>query len=288
MKNVVIALFLFGSFFANAQVSLNDYKYIIVPKRFDGFKDENKHQTSTLIKHLFTKKGFKTVYDDALPNDLNENRCLGLTVELEDDSSMFNTKTTLQLKDCNGAVIMTTKEGKSKEKEFKAAYREAITEAFGSFDTIYHSYTPKNEESEPVTVSFKNDVKSLDENKKEAKNKPDMAVVKQKATIEEQRYESIEPVASNITKAKPQEGAGVTQATKVSEEVLYAQEIENGYQLVDSTPKIRMKLLGTSMTDYYLVESDAQKGVVYKKNDAWFFEYYQDGELTVQELNIQF
>jgi len=288
MKNVVIALFLFGSYFANAQVSLNDYKYIIVPKRFNGFKDENKHQTSTLIKHLFTKKGFKTVYDDALPTDLNENRCLGLTVDLEDDPSMFSTKTTLHLKDCNGAVIMTTKEGKSKEKEFKAAYREAITEAFASFDTIYHSYAPKNEEPEPVTVSFKNDVKSLDENKKEAKNRPNMAVVKQKATTDEQRYKSVEPVASNITKAKPQEGAGVTQATKVSEGVLYAQEIENGYQLVDSTPKIRMKLLGTSMPDYYLVESDTQKGVVYKKNDVWFFEYYQDGELTVQELNIKF
>ncbi|WP_273565925.1 hypothetical protein [Maribacter halichondriae] len=286
MKNVVIALFLFGSYFANAQVSLNDYKYIIVPKRFDGFKDENKHQTSTLIKHLFTKKGFKTVYDDALPTDLNENRCLGLTVDLEDASSMFTTKTTLHLKDCNGAVIMTTKEGKSKEKDFKAAYRESITEAFGSFDTIYHSYTPKSEEPAPVTISFKNDVKSLDENKKEAKNKPNTAVVKQKATTEEQSYKSVEPVESNITKAKSQEGDA--QAIKVSEGVLYAQEVENGYQLVDSTPKIRLKLLGTSMPDYYLVESDTRKGVVYKKNDTWFFEYYQDGQLTVEELNIKF
>ncbi len=286
MKNVVIALFLFGSYFANAQVSLNDYKYIIVPKRFDGFRDENKHQTSTLIKYLFTKKGFKTVYEDALPSDLNENRCLGLTVDLEDGSSMFSTKTTLLLKDCNGAVIMTTREGKSKEKEFKAAYKDAITEAFGSFDTIYHSYTPKNEEPAPVTISFKNDVKSLDENKKEAKNKPNIEVVKQKATTEEQTYKSSEPIASNIKKAKPQDG--IDQTAKLSEGVLYAQEVENGYQLVDSTPKIRLKLLGTSMPDYYLVESDTQKGVVYKKNDIWIFEYYQDGQLKVEELNIKF
>ncbi len=100
---------------------MNDYKYIIVPKKFDGFKKENEHQTSTLIKHLFTERGFNTVYDDALPAELNSNRCLGLLVVLDDQSSMFSTKTTLRLRDCNAVEIMATGEGKSRIKEYKAA-----------------------------------------------------------------------------------------------------------------------------------------------------------------------
>ncbi|MGB3151109.1 MAG: hypothetical protein WBB27_10635, partial [Maribacter sp.] len=78
MKTILISLFLIFSYLCSGQSNLNEYKYIIVPTKFEGFKYENQHQTSTIVKHIFTEKGFRAVYDNALPQDLNLNRCLGL------------------------------------------------------------------------------------------------------------------------------------------------------------------------------------------------------------------
>jgi len=316
MKNLISALFLFGSFLALGQTTLNEYKYIIVPKKFDGFRNENQYQTSTIIKHLFSQKGYNVVYDDALPNDLNSNRCLGLTTALDDDSSMFSTKVILHLKDCNGAVVMSTMQGKSKEKDYKMAYTEAIKEAFRSFDIISYSYKPKNEEQDQVTLNFKNDVKKLEKETRVAKNEPKKGVI-QEATTERQTYEDKTPVESNFNKAKDTSEKIVKQvasaddqsyesrepvssemkkaaqedilfSSKKAEGILYAQELTNGYQLVDSTPKIKLTLQKTSMKDYYLANAETKNGVVYKRDGSWFFEYYEGDGLIVEELNIKF
>ena len=307
---------MFGSFLAIGQTSLNEYKYIIVPKKFDGFRNENQHLTSTTIKYLLTQKGYNVVYDDALPNDLNSNRCLGLTTVLDDTSSMFSTKLVLHLKDCNGAIVMTTMEGKSKDKEYKAAYGEAIRKAFKSFDMINYNYKPKNEEKDEVSISFKNDVKTLDETKKVAKNETKKGVVIQEATPEKQTYKDKSPVESDYKKAdqakktvdqvatteeqsykntepvpseiKKTNEANVTVSSKKSDGVLYAQKLPHGYQLVDSTPKIKLLLYKTSIPDHYLAKSEDLNGLVYSKNGEWYFEFYAGEELMVEELTIKF
>ncbi len=304
-----------------SQAQLNDYKYIIVPKRFEGFKSENQHLTSTLVKHLFSKKGFNAVYDDALPPDLFANRCLGLMVHLKDDSSMFTTKTILALTNCEEKEVFATLEGKSKQKEYKDAYQEAITEAFQSFNTLYYSYSGKSETKEPITVSFKNDVKTLKENseiEKPNSNRPMETVVQQEATQERQTYRSSEPVDSDYKKGgevsgkvPPQETTTEAQSIKAMEpvpsdikkvdhsedqatsnasliKVLYAQEIPNGYQLVDNTPKILLKIFKTSVPDVYTAENEQGNGVVYKKDGTWFFEHYVADKLEVEELHIKF
>ena len=99
-----------------SQQNLNAYKYVIVPKKFDAFKKENQYKTSTLIKFLFTKNGFNAVYDDALPEELENNRCLGVLVSVIDESSMFTTKTALELKDCSSKKVYDFWIGSSKEK----------------------------------------------------------------------------------------------------------------------------------------------------------------------------
>ena len=164
MKNFFIYIFLTCFFLGHSQTDLNDYKYVIVPKKFDVFKKENQYQTSTLIKFLLTKKGFNAIYEDAIPEDLNENGCLGLRVALIDNSSMFSTKTEIQLKDCNRQEVFSTKVGTSKMKDYKGAYNEAIRRAFSSFDGITYDYVPKidTNNDKPDTVSFKNDVKKLE------------------------------------------------------------------------------------------------------------------------------
>jgi len=274
---IIVLLFVLGLNFS-AQAQLNEYKYIIVPKKFAAFKGENKYQTSTLVKFYLTKYGFNVVYDDALPMDLATNRCLGLVAEIIDNSSMFSTKVNIALTDCKNVEVFRSMEGISKLKEYEEAYKQAIKEASISFSGMNYHYEPKkeSEKEEPVTISFKDDVKSVEE-------MPKKNVVEQKATTEEQIYKSVEPKPSNIVKAVEE-----TQAQPAPKGLLYAQPVESGYQLVDSTPKVVLKLQQTSMENVFLTKYNGKSGLVFQKDGKWFLEYSEDGKKLVEELNIKF
>lgn len=295
------------------QAQLNDYKYIIVPKKFDDFKKENQYQTSTLIKHLFTQKGFKTAYEDDLPLDLVANRCLGLTVYLVDNSSMFTTKASLKLEDCLGKEVFATQEGKSKIKDFKDSYNEAIREAFNSIMALNYVYSGKGENTGPVTVSYKDDVKQLGAGTGQASQpKNSNAMVEQQATTENQLYKDRRPEPSDFTKGEEKREMVKQMATREQQRfedktpqatdksvvpvanaksrkgVLYAQEMENGYQLVDSTPKIVLRLQKTSVPNYFIAKGDDASGTVFEKNGTWYFEYYVGEKLVTEALDIKF
>ncbi len=314
MKSSIFTIVMVGIFASQAYAQLDDYKYIVVPKKFDIFSEVNQHQTSTLVKYLFSKKGFTTVYDDTYPDDLNSNRCLGLYVSLGDESSMFMTKTFLILKDCKGREVFMTQEGRSKSKIYKDAYNEAITEAFESFDTLNYSYSGKGERPEPVTLNFKNDVKSLGEGKVDTvshTDKMDKAVQLREATKDRHIYKSVEPVDSDYVKgndtiSNPDDGSadsgksgkaadgeksigqGFTMKELGDVGILYAQEIVNGYQLVDSTPAVRLKIFKTTLPDVYMASMGQGNGLVYRKNDQWLLEYYEGDKLLLEELDIKF
>jgi hypothetical protein len=274
----VLIVLMFGSA-ANAQ--LNDYKYIIVPKKFEEFRSENLYQTSTLIKYYFEENGFNAIYDDEMPVDLAGNRCLGLTVDLIDESTMFSTKLAIALIDCNNQEVFRSLEAKNRIKEYKEAYRDAIQNIFVSFAGMDYAYEPKEEVEEPATivVSFRDDVKSVKEESNEH-------VLEQKATTEEQVYKSIEPKPTNIVR----ESNPTTEADQVSlpEGLLYAQPIENGYQLVDSTPKVVLRLESTSMDNVFMTTYMGNNAVVFEKNGKWLLEYSDNGQKVQKELQIKF
>ncbi|MBC30990.1 MAG: hypothetical protein CMH48_09095 [Muricauda sp.] len=288
MRNIalVLVVFLMGGAMAFAQFS--DYKYIVVPKKFAAFKNENQHATSTLVKYLFDQQGFNVVYEGDFPDDLNRDRCLGLWVRLWDDSNLFVTRTTLAFEDCENNLIFQTAQGRSKLKEYRASYEEAIRGAFASLKGMTHNYVPKEkkEGTDAVTLNFDNDVKSLEkEAAKDLENKSSQ-VVEQKSTIEEQLYKSKEPVASTMVK---KDTAGSNTGKSASKaDILYAQPIEKGYQLVDTTPKVRYKLQKTSVPDVYLVVDDDKNGIVFKKDGKWFLQYEDDDQDVMKELNIKF
>ncbi|WP_125221138.1 hypothetical protein [Maribacter algicola] len=296
MRTFILILAISCGNLISAQANLNDYKYIVVPKRFDAFREANQYQTSTLVKYLLSERGFNTVYEDTLPKDLASDRCLGLWVYLLDDSSMFTTKTTLVLKDCNGADIFETQQGKSKIKEYRSAYNEAIREAMQSFKGVEYQYTGDQAPKETVTLNFKNDVRTLKNKEisermepkgintdkvqqKAPKNQNPM--VMQEATMENQSYKNFEPVASNI-------GSKNESQISVNGEIWYAQEIANGYQLVDNTPKVRMKLFKSSNENMFMAQSEDKSGMVYQKEGQWIFEYYEGEKLIQEPLNIKF
>lgn len=249
---------------------LNSYKYIVVPAKFKDFKNENQFRTSTLVKYLFTNEGFNVVYDNNLPAELEEDPCLGVKVELMNESGLLRTRTRLALRDCHGVAVMTSQEGITKTKDLEQAYREAISESFGSFRGLNYTYEPADEEvktAEPITVSFKNDIKSLE-------SEAETAIVKEDRAVSE----TAETLETPVQPAPPSVG---------EKGILYAQPVDGGYQLVDTTPKVVYTLKSTSAPDVFLVNKDGKSGVIYKNEDKWFIEMDEKGGKAV-ELNIKF
>ena len=251
---------------------LNSFKYIIIPVKFQGFSSDNQFRTSTLVSYLFTNEGFTTVYSNNLPDDLKKNRCLGARVELVDNSGLFKTKTQLSLTDCSGVLVMMSQEGETRTKDLEQAYREALSESFGSFRGLNYKYEPLNEEqdqtSDTVTLNFKGDVKSLE---------PEVDSNTSSSETEKTSDEKI----VETTSAK---SVGNQES---SDDILYAQPIEGGFQLVDNTPKVVYILKSTSVPEVFMVNTEGKNGVVFKNEEKWFIEIDEKGS-KAKELNIKF
>ena len=76
------------------------------------------------------------------PEDLLQNPCLALTVEMADDSNLFTTKVSLELENCQKKVVYTSKTGTSKEKDFQPSYQKALRDSFTSIENLNYSYNP--------------------------------------------------------------------------------------------------------------------------------------------------
>lgn len=80
-----------------------------------------------------------------------------------------------------------------------------------------------------------------------------------------------------------------TKITENSSGVFYfAQPITNGFQVVDTEPKVIMKLYNTSQKNVFMAVKGAINGTVISKNGQWFFEYYDNGNLVSEPINLKF
>src|SRR3954469_17302679 len=103
MKNLLVAVLICMSFTTWSQQTgveaINNYKYVIVPSKF-SFLKKDEYQLNTFFKMYFEKYGFKAFFDtDLLPPEAAGDNCNKLFADLESQSTMFNTKTTVVLKD---------------------------------------------------------------------------------------------------------------------------------------------------------------------------------------------
>lgn len=218
--------------------SVNDYKYVVLPNKFDFQKADNQYNLSTLTKMMLEKYGF-TVYfeDDQKPDELALDRCKGMYANVEKVSGFLSTNVIITIKDCKGVVLFTSQTGKSKEKDYKVAYNEAFRKAARSFEGINYSYKGSTATSAQTVT-----------------------------TAETSPVAAVNPIAGQ----------------------LFAQPIPNGYQLVDTTPKVVLRIYKTTKADSYTAISDKNNGLVFKKGDDWYFEYYENDQLRSEKLNIKF
>ena len=259
MAKKLFFLLFFGVFISNAQQSLNDYKYVIVSKRFDFQKTENQYQLNDMVKFLFEKYNFNVVFDGDYPEDLYRNKCLGLKSKIVDESSMFVTKLKVELRNCQDDLLYTTDVGRSKQKEYRATYQEALRNTFKSFSGVNYQYKPSGVTQKPVTPK----VPSVPEPKKPA---PPVKTVKETPTVIKKPIEKEVPAASYTT--------------------LYAQPTSIGFQLVDTSPKVIFQIYQTSKDNIYLIKD--KNGLFYKEGNIWIAEYYANEKLVKENYLVKF
>ncbi|MDB2385689.1 hypothetical protein N9V96_04380, partial [Polaribacter sp.] len=172
----------------NAQVEkLNQYKYVVVSSNFNFLKQADQYQTSSLTKFLINKTGIPTYLDsDVLPGEYSVEKCEGLYATVTEDSSMFTTKCSIVFNNCYGQLVYATEFGKSREKEFKKAYHEAIRNAYGFIADYVYNYEKKEKTKELPTIG-EGFVKKNTQNEKE--EKPDVTLEKLYAQAKDNGYQ---------------------------------------------------------------------------------------------------
>ena len=104
--------------------------YVVVPNRFSFQKEDNQYQLGSLTKFLLEKEGFKVYFENEVPQELLNNACDGLRADLKNTSGLMTSKLQLVLIGCKGKEVYTSEVGKSREKEYRKSYQEALRNAF--------------------------------------------------------------------------------------------------------------------------------------------------------------
>ncbi|MBW1657626.1 hypothetical protein GSY47_19780 [Flavobacterium quisquiliarum] len=241
-------------------VSLNDYKAVIIPLKYDFMKTDNQYRLATLSKQNLNKAGFEAFYtNEQLPEGYTD-RCQVLYIDVVKDNAFLVTKLFVQFKDCYGQVVYTSEVGRSKEKEYELAYKESLENAFKSVYALHYKYSGNT-----VVVSRTNT----------------QAQVPTKVTAE--------TLAAAAPVAATQVVAVAPSPDLKDPNLLYAQPTESGYQLIDKTPKVVMKLLKTSQPNVFMAIKDNVQGSLILKNDGqWYFESYQNDKLVSEKITVKF
>jgi hypothetical protein len=252
MKKLLFLLLFLASSLSFAQ-SLNDYKYAIVPSKFEFLKEKDQFRLNTLTKMLMEKFGFVTYFDsDILPSVVAENNCNKVYVDVKSNGNLFVTKLTVVLKDCKNEVLFTSMQGKSREKELQVAYNQSLREAFSSFEKLEYKYSGIQNVNTEEVANYK-------------------------------------MITKDSTFKLQENGIIIVESDLEFNNLLVAETIKSGYLLIDpSTSTIVLKLYKTSNENVFIANSNFINGVVIKKDQEIFLDYYQDKQLISKKLNVSF
>ena len=238
--------------------SVNDYKAVLIPLKFEFMKSDNQYRLATLSKFNLNKAVFKAFYDnEQLPKE-NYDRCSLLYFDVIKEKSFLTTKVYITFKDCDRKIIFKSDIGISKEKDYQLAYTEALNKAFVSVYALQYKYNDAG-----VSNSI-------------AVPKPDVPNVPNKI------YEVIstsEPIKSIVTSPN---------VIVDNSKMLYAQPTATGFQLIDSAPKVIFKIYNTSRKDSFIATKGNTQGILIAIDKQWFFEYYLNDKLVSEKVDVKF
>ena len=285
MKKAILILILLSGFFkANAQHSINDYKYVIVQKQFHFQNEANEYNLNELTRFLLKKQGFRPVLEsDIFPDDLKSNYCLALISDVT-AKGLLRTVVTITLRDCNNNIIFQA-EGMTKEKDFDKLYSYGIRNAFEDFKVLDYNYVPNeaisNKAGDKSVETVKDDSAEVEKLKSEIENlKIEKAEKELKAEEEERAAKQLKDKSDSIKDTAKEK-------TKKRATILEAIANDNGYDLVNAESKKLIHVLTkTGMDNVFTVKGN--NGIVYKKEGKWVWEYTKGKKTVVETLSIIF
>jgi hypothetical protein len=238
MKNFTICLALMLTCISCLGQSLPDYKYIIVASKFQAQKVPGQFGLNELTKAFLQKNGYTVYFDsEILPAALTAQSCNRVYADVVERNTMLATKLKVVIKDCRNAVLFTSEEGISKEKDTRMANNKALRMAFQSFDRPEFRYNPANQ--------------------------------KTGATAEAELREKAPPATGNP-------------------DALFAMPVSNGYKIVDHRQKVVLELNKTSQPEIFMAADGLNSGMLLKRGDLWYFEYYEKDVLVSRPMAINF
>lgn len=221
---------------------------MVVPVKFDFLREENKYNLNTLTKIMFEKYGFVTYMSDQ---------------KLPDEVALNKCKALYGTLESDSGVLSTALYVTIRDCDGKVVFKsQRGVSKIKDFKQAYYDAL-RQAAGSLESLNYQYEPKDIVAAANEMKSTPTQDAV---------------PVENTV--AKPVEVSNQSQ--------LFAQPIANGYQLVDMTPKVVLKMYKTSQQDNYTAQGDGKNGVVFKKGNEWFFEYYQNDKLVSEKLNIKF
>lgn len=247
--------------------TVNDYKAVVIPMKYDFLRSENQYRLQTITKVNLQKAGFQAFYaTESMPKEFND-RCDLLYIDVKKENAFLVTKLYVTFKDCFGTIIFQSAIGKSKEKEFDLAYSDALNEAFLSVYALQYKYNGTKAGSKSASVP--------------AVAAPTAVVPAASTPV------AVVPAVVPVATANKEANDLKTSENK-SVGLLYAQPTSYGYQLIDSEPKVVMKVYKTSNPASYMAAKGNVQGVLVSKDNQWFFEYYQGDKLISEKVDVKF
>ncbi|NRB83346.1 MAG: hypothetical protein HRU49_06190 [Winogradskyella sp.] len=296
MKKVLALIVLACSFAfnSNAQQSINDYQYVVIPLQYEFLKGKDTYRLNTLTRVLFQKEGFKTFFnEEILPDDLFKDRCLALYADVKKVKGGFRkTKLEIVLKDCKGDVVLKSDVGQSGENVHEKRHKEALTDAFQSIKKLNYSYKAPQKEvmagiEEPIVREepTKNRVTHENEDVTIEVNQDEVKVEAEEKTIEKPELNVASDTIENSKPKLDQKQKDVIADSK-KEELLTVKTIPLGFEILDSKSNIIMILLKTGAPDVYIVKG--KDAIVFKSGIKWIYSENDGTNETLKQLSLQF
>ena len=187
--------------------------------------------------------------NESYSEDFAMNNLNKVFVDIQVDNTMFRTKLKIVLKDLTNKVVFESFEGISRSKEYKVAYQESLRAAFGSFDALHHKYVEKNETENQNIIKTNTAVDVVPQNSQKA----------------------VEETTSEVIRNR-----------------LSVVKTENGFDLYSIENKLVLSAKSTNVKNVFIATGGIEKGVLLKKDDLWYFEYYREGSKKLMSENLMF
>ncbi|HET7361693.1 MAG TPA: hypothetical protein VFI78_07160 [Salinimicrobium sp.] len=266
-------VFFFGCFTSALAQNLNTYQYVQVPEKYEYQDEANEYQLNALTAFLFEKYGFNALYKEEVPEGTDP--CRMLQADVLNESNIFRTKVKLILKDCYNKVVFAS-EGKSKFKDYKRSFHDALRNAFSAINELDYKYEAAAEEQGEVVFNIKT-VPSVNSEKagnaEKIEKKPNPSEAKNKIADTEKGAAS-----EKIEKNKSSKNTG-------------SQKFINGnteYRLEKTASGYVLYKAGEEGKFATLMKSGAGKNFIYSSENVQGAAYFDDaGNLVVEYISEQ-